>query len=195
MAINKAPLLSLGASGALGKTVIQQNWKGLKIQKSYVKPANPKTPKQVTRRTNFEEAVFYWKIGLQNVPSQEAWRRSASVDRRRLSGFNLAVGNMVIKLDQQLLPSFLKDWATTSVDSIVVNAFDVPNFANGSESGLFLLYQGDVPTSMRKVAEVAITPPNDLNYFSLDVVSGQRFYFDVRKDGLSRSGIFDIVFP
>lgn len=46
----KAPLMSLGASGALGKTLVFFPWKGLDVVREYVVPANPKTDAQEIQR-------------------------------------------------------------------------------------------------------------------------------------------------
>ncbi|MBA7538534.1 hypothetical protein ES705_37832 [subsurface metagenome] len=50
MAKLKAPLLSLGASGAIGKTIVYFGWKGLDCAREYVVPSNPKTEPQNTQR-------------------------------------------------------------------------------------------------------------------------------------------------
>ncbi len=50
MAKLKAPLLSLGASGAIGKTMVFFNWKGLDVVREYVIPSNPKSDPQVEQR-------------------------------------------------------------------------------------------------------------------------------------------------
>lgn len=50
MAKLKAPLLSLGATQQLGKTLVYFPWKGLNVVREYVIPANPKTAGQVTQR-------------------------------------------------------------------------------------------------------------------------------------------------
>jgi len=50
MAKLKAPLLSLGASGAIGKAIVFFPWKGLNVAREYVVPANPKTDAQNTQR-------------------------------------------------------------------------------------------------------------------------------------------------
>ncbi|MBA7526066.1 hypothetical protein ES705_18226 [subsurface metagenome] len=50
MAKLKAPLLSLGASGAIGKTIVYFPWKGLDCAREYVVPSNPKTTPQNTQR-------------------------------------------------------------------------------------------------------------------------------------------------
>jgi len=53
----KAPLLSLGASGAIGKSLVFFPWKGLDCVREYVIPANPKTALQVTQRGYFADCV------------------------------------------------------------------------------------------------------------------------------------------
>lgn len=50
MAKLKAPLLSLGASQQLGKTLVYFAWKGLNVVREYVVPSNPKTDLQNTQR-------------------------------------------------------------------------------------------------------------------------------------------------
>ena len=50
MAKLKAPLLSLGASGAIAKTMVFFGWKGLNCVREYVVPSNPKTAAQLAQR-------------------------------------------------------------------------------------------------------------------------------------------------
>lgn len=57
MAKLKAPLLSLGASGALGKAIVYFGWKGLDCAREYVVPANPKSTNQTTQRGYLTEVV------------------------------------------------------------------------------------------------------------------------------------------
>lgn len=57
MAKLKAPLLSLGASGQLGKAIVYFGWKGLDLAREYVIPANPKTTAQTTQRGYMTLAV------------------------------------------------------------------------------------------------------------------------------------------
>jgi len=53
----KAPLLSLGASGAIGKALVFFPWKGLDCVREYVTPSNPKTSGQTTQRGYLAAAV------------------------------------------------------------------------------------------------------------------------------------------
>lgn len=57
MAVLKAPLMSLGASGALGNALVFMSWKGLNDVRSYVIPTNPKSAKQTTQRGYLKTAV------------------------------------------------------------------------------------------------------------------------------------------
>ncbi|GAJ03480.1 unnamed protein product, partial [marine sediment metagenome] len=57
MAKLKAPLLSFGASGAIGEAMVFFPWKGLNVVREYVVPANPKTSAQTTQRGYLAEAV------------------------------------------------------------------------------------------------------------------------------------------
>lgn len=59
MAKLKAPLLSLGASGQLGKSLVYFNWKGLDVVREYVVPSNPKTAAQTTQRGYLTDAVAH----------------------------------------------------------------------------------------------------------------------------------------
>src|ERR1700682_1937861 len=50
MATTKAPLLSLAASGSIGKAIVFSIWKGRSYVRKSVKPANPKSGLQVGMR-------------------------------------------------------------------------------------------------------------------------------------------------
>jgi len=57
MAKLKAPLMSLGASGQLGKALVFFPWKGLDVVREYVVPSNPKTALQLAQRALVTAAV------------------------------------------------------------------------------------------------------------------------------------------
>lgn len=57
MAKLNAPLLSLGASGQVGKAVVFFPWKGLNCARQYVVPTNPQSSKQTTQRDYMSGAV------------------------------------------------------------------------------------------------------------------------------------------
>lgn len=69
MAKTTAPLLSFGASGQLGKTVVAAKWKGVPYMRQHVIPANPRTSSQTTSRSIFALLQRIWQLSptlLQN---------------------------------------------------------------------------------------------------------------------------------
>jgi hypothetical protein len=57
MAKLKGPLFSLGASGAIAKTLVYFPWKDLPVVREYVVPTNPRTARQNTQRGYLIAAV------------------------------------------------------------------------------------------------------------------------------------------
>lgn len=53
MAKLTAPLLSFGARGQIGKTMVVGSWRGVKYARQHVVPANPRTTAQQANRTRF----------------------------------------------------------------------------------------------------------------------------------------------
>jgi len=56
------PLLSLGASGSIGKTITYAVWRGIAYARQLVIPANPNTAGQQTTRNTFSTLASMWKI-------------------------------------------------------------------------------------------------------------------------------------
>jgi len=63
MATVKGPLLSLGASGTIGKVQTYGKWRGIPTVRAHVIPANPKTTAQVLTRNIFKALNVRWKAG------------------------------------------------------------------------------------------------------------------------------------
>lgn len=53
MAKLTAPLLSMGARGQIGKSMVTSNWRGIDYARQYVIPANPRTTAQQANRSRF----------------------------------------------------------------------------------------------------------------------------------------------
>lgn len=90
MAKVTGPLLSLGASGKIADTLVFGSWKGLRVARSYVVPANPNTAAQSTQRGHMTAAVAAWHSATAPVldgDDKEAWGRYAGV-LGPMSGFN-----------------------------------------------------------------------------------------------------------
>jgi len=89
MAKVNAPLLSLSAAGALGKTIVAATWKGIKYMRQYVTPSNPKSTDQVAQRTIFSTVVDHFHDANFTAADKVAYNTRATKTGKRMSGFNL----------------------------------------------------------------------------------------------------------
>lgn len=76
MAKTRAPLLSFGAAGQIGKTQVYASWRGVPYARQLVKPANPQTAGQTLTRNVFRDLTQLWKL----APSlaQTPWTANAA---------------------------------------------------------------------------------------------------------------------
>ncbi len=91
MAKITGPLLGLGASGSIAKTLVASKWKGRPYMRQHVIPANPKSVAQVLTRDSFSFAAATWKVG--GVLLRGPWDRFAV--GQVLTGRNKFQGNFV----------------------------------------------------------------------------------------------------
>ena len=104
MAILKAPLMSLGAAGQLGKALVFFGWKGLNVVREYVIPANPQTSGQVTQRghlTNMVDKIHAAQASATHPLTAKdtiAYALWASVVQAATTWFNQAVRNGIDQL-------------------------------------------------------------------------------------------------
>ncbi|SMC00142.1 hypothetical protein SAMN00808754_3306 [Thermanaeromonas toyohensis ToBE] len=91
MAKVSAPLMSMDASGALGKTVVFGKWKGVNYARSYFVPMNPNTLNQQKIRSYFSRAVQSWH--LESAETKEKW--NLAVRGKPLTGFNYYVAQYI----------------------------------------------------------------------------------------------------
>ncbi|GAH63893.1 unnamed protein product, partial [marine sediment metagenome] len=97
MAKLKAPLMSLGAAGQLGKALVFFGWKGLDVVREYVVPANPKTSLQTTQRGYITTgvAMIHTAQADEDEPLDEAdqiaYSALASISGKVMTWFNMAV--------------------------------------------------------------------------------------------------------
>ncbi len=101
MAKLKAPLLSLGAAGQLGKALVFFGWKGLDVVREYVIPANPKSTGQVTQRDylttgvdaiHTAQAEAAYPLNEADIMAYALW---ASVVKAATTWFNQALKNWI----------------------------------------------------------------------------------------------------
>lgn len=91
MAKLTGPLLSFGARGQLGKTMVMSKWRGVPYARQHVVPTNPQTTAQQTVRKTFALLREMWKV----APSQiiDVW--NAFAQGRPFLGVNKWVGENV----------------------------------------------------------------------------------------------------
>lgn len=91
MAKTRAPLLSFGAAGQIGKTQVYASWRGVPYARQLVKPANPKTAGQTLTRNVFADLTQLWKLAP--AIAQEPWTANASgrpyTNRNKLLSVNI----------------------------------------------------------------------------------------------------------
>lgn len=97
MAKLTGPLLSFGAEGQIGKSMVVASWRGVKYARQYVKPANPQTQAQMNIRLLFAYLREMWK----RAPAEiiETW--NAFAKGRPYTGMNKLVGENVRVLKNQ----------------------------------------------------------------------------------------------
>ena len=191
MAIVKAPLLSLGASGQLGKTLVGTTWKGIKVMREYVKPANPQTAAQVTQRDLFTASVSAWRNYLTDADIRAAWNRSALVSGKPQSGFNAGMSSLTQILAGDADASYAVSVAAAAGNTVDFGMENMDDGAAGDEAGNFEVWKGTAPGSLLLFESVAIAAgvvsTTDLG--DVDDV----LYVEIRKDSQSRSGITKVT--
>ena len=151
MAKLKAPLLSLGASGAIGKALVFFNWKGLDVAREYVIPANPKSTLQLAQRALLTDIV-----GLIHYAEALTGSKLAAVDKTAYAlyggtfptprtWFNQACARHIIAAVNGEHPQLhgdgtFTDPATTEITLVLYN------YAYPTEPGF--MYWGTTKTSM-----------------------------------------------
>lgn len=91
MAKLTGPLLSFGAKGSIGKTLVASKWRGVPYARQYVVPSNPQTTAQMVTRRTFALLREMWKL----APSALLDTWNAFAQGRPFTGMNKEVGENV----------------------------------------------------------------------------------------------------
>ncbi|MCK4302742.1 MAG: hypothetical protein KAY24_00715 [Candidatus Eisenbacteria sp.] len=148
MAKLKAPLLSLGASGQLAKTLVASNWKGIKYMREYVVPANPNTVAQQAQRGVFSAAVHAWQNYLTHATIITGWNVAALLAPSPLSGFNAAVSALSLVLSPDPDASFPTVYGDGLGDECLITMKNMNDGGVGDEAGDFIVRAGTDKSSM-----------------------------------------------
>ncbi len=188
MAIVKAPLLSLGARGQLGKSLVFSGWKGLKTVREHVVPANPQTAAQITQRDLVTVVVAAWKNYYTGVEARAAWNRSALNDSRPMSGFNQYSSNALKKTALLADASFSNLGEAIAGNLVSWDCLNIDVGDAGDEAGTFEIWVGDTISGMVLTESIALAGGAVIGTIDQGD-AGDLKYAKIRKDGFDRSGI------
>lgn len=201
MAKLKAPLMSLGASGQLGKALVFFSWKGLNVVRQHIVPTNPNTQPQKDQRAWVTLAVenlhtaMAQAIGPLGEIDKMAYATWAGIVKAATTWFNQAVksqidqnvaglncfpyrGGAVVAADGQLT-------LTVYNDAMDVGGITDASFWYGSSKTALLNHEHAVIDAVNHTATKAIT----------GLTNGTKYYIQCRPDAIAEyigndSGIY-----
>ena len=151
MAKLKAPLMSLGAAGAIGKALVFFSWKGLDVVREYVIPANPKSELQIAQRALFTDAItlIHYAEALVGSPlgaaDKTAYALYGSTEPTPRTWFNQAIARHIIAAVKGEHPQLHGD-ADFTEPAPTQTTLVLYNYAYPAEDGY--MYWGTTKTSM-----------------------------------------------
>lgn len=199
MAKLKAPLMSLGAAGQLGKTLVFFPWKGLNAVREYVIPANPDTQLQKDQRGYVTAAVAAIHVaialaadGFQEV-DRSAYALWANQERTPRTWFNQAVKNIVDVFVAVKSPVLFYNGVTTPGVGTLAVSVDYEDVGAGALAAATVFY-GTSPSSLFQ-SEAGVVAAGAVTATLADLTPGKKYYWQVRADVAdpaegARSGIY-----
>jgi len=204
----KAPLLSLGAAGAIGKSLVYFGWKGIDCVREYVIPSNPKTALQTTQRGYLTAGVaaIHAAQALAVYPlteaDQVAYSALAAAKGKIITWFN-----QVVKLwcDVKLavkVPVIYTGCNVSDKTANSINLFMCINEETGSTLADGKIYFGTSKTNLIHSKVAAITAGSHLLLTDSDcsafLTAGTKYYWQFRPDSGdgcvgADSGIYSFV--
>ena len=182
MAKLKAPLLSMGASGQFGKTIVYAPWKGLKIARSYVIPANPNSPAQQTQRGYVQAAVTTIHEALADLTKpitdtdKSAYALWASVLGIIMTWFNAAIRCFIIQNRATLDGVIYGGGESTPGDG----SLGVELYAYGTEMPTAgTIFYGTSKSAMLQQEAAGVTT-NEITASLTGLVNGTVYYWQFR---------------
>jgi len=192
MAKLKGPLFSLSADGAIAKTLVYFGWKGLKVVRQYVVPANPKTTAQTTQRGYLTEAVA--KIHAAQAAAADpldeadtiAYARWGSCFPTPRTWFNQICKNWIERRVAVKIPCL---YANGTISDPTANSIDMVMTLyekTGSTLAAGKFYFGDTPSSLIHAVVATVTPGASVALTASDcsafLTPGNRYYVQFKPD-------------
>lgn len=101
MALVNGPLFSLDASGQVGKALVYTTWKGRKVVREYVTPANPRSLGQRWQR-GLMGVMSTWWAALSST-NKDSWIATAAA--KNISPFNEFLSYNLIRAESNTAPT------------------------------------------------------------------------------------------
>ncbi len=208
MAKLKAPLLSLGASGALAKTLVFFPWKGIPVVREYVVPSNPKTALQTTQRSYVADAVAMVHTAQARAltpltsADQVAYSALASAKGKIMTWFNQAVKLWV---DVKVLgntPVVYTSGAVGNTSTTTIQCGMYLNEETPSDLAAGKFYFGTSKTNLINSAVATVVAGAEVNLANEDLsaflTAGVKYYWQFKPDAAdpcegADSGIYNFV--
>lgn len=188
MAKLKAPLMSLGAAGALGKALVFFGWKGLDVVREYVIPANPKTTKQTTQRGYVTAAVaaIHTAQALATYPLAEldtvAYALWGSTFPTPRTWFNQVVKNWLDVLVAGKTGSLFRGGFQVEQDTQLATLIHSAQIDATNITAAHIFW-GKSKTALVNSAAATITSgENAANYTITGLTNGVKYYWQYRVD-------------
>ncbi|GAI00771.1 unnamed protein product [marine sediment metagenome] len=208
MAKLKAPLMSLGAAGQLGKTLVFFPWKGINAVREYVIPANPDTQAQKDQRDFIRKGVAKVHTAQAHedypiiVQDQVAYSALAAAKGRIITWFNQAIKlwiDVKVKNKIPIIYSFGGMVDKSALDACPLIAINEET-ANKLKAGKF--YLGSSKTNLIKSKDASVVEGSRV-YLEPgegfdDLTVGDKYFWQFRPDpegdcALADSGIYYFV--
>lgn len=208
MAKLKAPLLSLGASGAISKTLVFFGWKGLNVVREYVVPSNPQTSLQTVQRGYVTDAVAEIHATQAQAANpltsedQVAYSTLASTLGKVMTWFNMAVKLWIDVKVAAKVPVVYSWGYVTDTDLTAIDMSMVINEETGSTLAAGKFYIGTSKTNLIRSVTATVNAGSDVNIINEDLsawmVAGIKYYWQFRPDSGdgcegANSGIYSFV--
>lgn len=187
MARLRGPLVSFSAHGKLAGALSLAAPRNRPQAREYTTPANPRTPAQIAHRAIVAQAVATWQALVTLPEHHDGWNLLAKHNRMPMTGYAAWIKNTVPGVqitDQVMYATGFGAWAADQLNIFMVAPFFI---GPPVEPGLFNVTFGLTPDSMTYAEQV----PVNVGWLAVDTTTYPEttMYFNVKKDGLFRSGI------
>lgn len=194
MATTQAPLMSMDASGTIGKSLVYSHWRGRKYVRQWVMPSNPKSPLQTGMRAAMSFLTTYW--AALSSPLKAAWTALGTGDN--ITGLNAYVRDGQTRTRQNLGVRKDPDAAPGAAEAAPA-AFQIEGApqaltfgwtdstgANDFATAIFLSKTTGFDPDVSNL--VAIIPKGVMTYTKTGLVTGTDYFSRVR--GIEKGGQF-----